>query len=73
MAIEVKLTYDSQHEAEEAMEQYKLEKGSKCVLSKLRDEMRQVCKYGEPTERDEFWYSRLFELCGEEGIDGWDV
>lgn len=73
MTVEVKLTYDSQWEAEEAMEQYSLSTGSRRVLSELRDELRKVCKYGEPTERDEFWYARLFELCGKEGIDGWDV
>lgn len=73
MQLEINLKYSSEQEAEEALEQYRLDKAGRRILSQLRDELRSVCKYGNPTERDEFWYARLFELCGEQDIDGWEV
>ncbi len=46
---------------------------SALVLGELRAELRSRIKYGKPTESDNYWYDRYWELCKEHNIDGWEV
>lgn len=67
--IEVKFTFETEEEMLEWMREIFNRIGATEALAKLRMEMRQVNKYGEPTERDEYWYSQLFHYCEEEEVD----
>lgn len=71
--MSVSLTYETQSDFEIEMEDIRQAKRARKVLRELRDEIRQVVKYGEPTKVDDHWYGRLFKLCEEEGINGWEI
>ena len=43
------------------------------VLRELRDTLREVNKHGEPTARDTYWYNKIWEICGENDLDGWSI
>lgn len=74
MSVEIKYTYESEQELKDAMRLRELDRTACRVLSQLRQEMRTVVKYGEPTERDEFWYQRLFDLTTDvdDGTSAWE-
>lgn len=74
MSVEIKYTYESEQELKDAMRLRELDRTACRVLSRLRQEMRDVVKYGEPTERDEFWYQRLFELTSDadDSVSAWE-
>lgn len=73
-SLQVILEFNDEQEYEEWIETQSINKAARRVLSQLRQEMRTVVKYGEPTERDEFWYQRLFELTSDvdEGLSAWE-
>lgn len=43
------------------------------IVSELAKELRACVKYGEPTQRDEYWRTRLYELAQDVGVDPMDV
>jgi hypothetical protein len=38
------------------------------LIGDLQQELRSKCKHGEPTEQDEHWKKRLYELMTEHEI-----
>lgn len=70
MSVEIRITYESEQELNEAIREREIDRTARHVLSLLRQEMRSVVKHGDPTERDEFWYKRLFELTSQEEVEG---
>jgi hypothetical protein len=74
MTVEIKYTYESEQELKDAMRLREIDRTACRVLGQLRQEMRTVVKHGAPTERDEFWYQRLFELTTDvdENISAWE-
>ena len=71
--IEVKFTFETEEEMQEWLQKEQRHTRAAQALANLRDELRQVNKYGTPTERDEYWYYKLFEYCEQEEVDAWEL
>lgn len=72
--VQVVLEFSSEQEYEDWIAEQSVNRTARLVLGELRNEMRTTVRYGEPTDRDEYWYDRLFKLAVEksEGVDAWE-
>ena len=71
--MEITIKFSTEEDFKEFWDRYESNATARRVLSDLWGEMRSVIKYGEPVERDQYWYARYWELCKEYDIDGWGI
>ncbi len=71
--MKVTITFDDEWDFREFWERSERNAKAAQVVGALREQLRNITKYGEPTGRDEYWYARLWELCETHDLDGWSL